>query len=87
MSTTYNGVAEMQFHERNVRKMSNRSTQPDRRAAEIKHPRAIATLGLMALRGEGMARDEAAAKEYFTRAEALGFDVEDYLRQVGIARP
>jgi uncharacterized protein len=58
-----------------------------RRAAELKHPRATATLGLMALRGEGMAKDEAAAKEWFARAEALGFDVEDYLRQVGIARP
>jgi TPR repeat protein len=58
-----------------------------RRAADKGHVQAIATLGLMALRGEGMPKDAAAAEAYFKRAEQLGYDVEAYLRKVGIARP
>jgi TPR repeat protein len=58
-----------------------------RRAAAKDHPRATATLGLMALRGEGMEKDHALAEHDFTRAEALGFDVDGYLRQAGTARP
>jgi TPR repeat protein len=58
-----------------------------RRAADKGHVQAIATLGLMALRGEGMPKDAAVAQAYFKRAEQLGYDVEAYLRNVGIERP
>lgn len=58
-----------------------------RRAADNGIARAAAALGLMALRGEGMPQDEAVARQYFARAEALGFELEPYLRANGIARP
>jgi TPR repeat protein len=57
------------------------------RAADKGHPRAAANLGVMAIRGEGMPRDEKAAKAFFARAEELGFDVDQHLRQLGVARP
>ena len=58
-----------------------------RRAADKGHAQATATLGLMATRGEGMPKDPQAAEAFFKRAEALGFDVESYLRKNGIERP
>jgi TPR repeat protein len=57
------------------------------RAADKGHPRAAANLGVMAIRGEGMPRDEKAAKAFFARAEELGFDVDQHLRQLGVERP
>jgi uncharacterized protein len=56
------------------------------RAADLGVGRAAAALGAMALRGEGMPRDPAAADKYFERAEDLGFDVDDYLRSIGLQR-
>jgi len=58
-----------------------------RRAAGQGIGRAAAALGVMALRGEGMPKDADAAKGYFARAEELDFDVESYLKEVGLPRP
>jgi TPR repeat protein len=56
--------------------------------SSVSRPRSLkAMLGLMALRGEGMAKDAVAADAYFKRAEELGYDVEAYLRKIGIERP
>jgi TPR repeat protein len=49
--------------------------------------RAAAALGVMALRGEGMEKDPQAAKAYLERADALGFDVDDYLAANRLKRP
>ena len=56
------------------------------RAADLGVGRAAAALGAMALRGEGMPRDAQAAEAYFKRAEESGFDVDGYLRQIGLQR-
>jgi TPR repeat protein len=58
-----------------------------RGAADKGVGRAAAALGVMAMRGQGMPKDEVAAKNYFARAEALGFDLASYLRASGIERP
>jgi len=57
-----------------------------KRAADLGNGRAAATLGVMALRGEGMDRDQAAAEAYFEQAEELGFDVDEFLELVGLQR-
>lgn len=57
-----------------------------KRAADLGVGRAAAALGAMALRGEGMPRDPKAADAYFKRAEELGFDVDEYLRKIGLQR-
>lgn len=41
----------------------------------------------MALRGEGMPADTEAAKAFFACADALGYDVESYLQELGLTRP
>ena len=58
-----------------------------RRAADKGIGRAAAALGVMALRGDGMPKDPEAAKAFFARAEELGFDLDQYLDQVGMTRP
>lgn len=58
-----------------------------RRAANKGIGRAAAALGVMAMRGDGMPNDPEAAKAFFARAEALGFDVDEYLDEVGMRRP
>jgi TPR repeat protein len=58
-----------------------------RGAADKGIARAAAALGVMAMRGEGMPKDEAVARSYFARAEALGFDIAPYLRANRIERP
>jgi TPR repeat protein len=58
-----------------------------RRAAGKGIGRAAAALGVMAMRGEGMPKDPAAAKVFFARAEELGFDADEYLGEVGMRRP
>lgn len=57
-----------------------------KRAADLGIGRAAAALGVMATRGEGMARDLDAAEAYFDRAAALGFDLDDYLAANGVTR-
>lgn len=56
------------------------------RAADLGVGRAAAALGVMAMRGEGMAKDATAAEAYFKRAEELDFELEDYLRANGVRR-
>jgi len=51
-------------------------------ASETGHGRASATLGTMYLGGQGVKRSEKKAKEYFSRAEAQGFDVRTFLEQL-----
>jgi uncharacterized protein len=58
-----------------------------KRAAELGIGRAAAALGVMALRGEGMPRDEDVARKYLDRAEELGFDVDEYLQANKLERP
>jgi TPR repeat protein len=58
-----------------------------RRAADKGIGRAAAALGVMAMRGDGMPKDPDAAKAFFARAEALGFELDDYLEENGIERP
>jgi uncharacterized protein len=58
-----------------------------KRAADLGMGRAAAALGVMALRGEGMERNPRAAKAYLARAEALGFDVDEYLAANQLKRP
>jgi len=70
-----------------VEKNFEESVRWYRAAADKGIARAAAALGIMALRGEGMPRDETAARDYFARAEALGFDLEPFLRANGIALP
>src|SRR5882724_2961191 len=50
------------------------------RAADLGAGEAAASLGVMALRGEGMPNDPKVAKEFLRRAEELGFDVDAFLR-------
>src|SRR5262249_44074341 len=57
-----------------------------KRAADLGVGRAAAAPGAMSLRGEGTARDPAAAEVYFKRAEELGFDVNEYLQKIGLSR-
>ena len=57
-----------------------------KRAADLGVGRAAAALGAMALRGDGMPRDAQAAEGYFKRAEELGFNVEEYLQEIGLQR-
>ncbi|MCL2713973.1 MAG: sel1 repeat family protein [Alphaproteobacteria bacterium] len=57
-----------------------------KRAADLGNGRAAATLGAMALRGEGMTRDRMAAEAYFEQAEKLGFDVDEFLDALGLER-
>ena len=70
-----------------VEKNLEQSVKWYRRAADAGVARAAATLGVMAMRGQGMPKDEAVARDYFARAEALGFELEPYLRANGIERP
>jgi TPR repeat protein len=58
-----------------------------RRAADKGIGRAAAALGVMAMRGDGMPKDPEAAKVFLARAEELGFDVDEYLGEVGMKRP
>jgi TPR repeat protein len=58
-----------------------------KRAADLGVARAAAALGVMALRGEGMAQDPEAAKEFLKRAEDAGFDVDEYLQANRLERP
>jgi hypothetical protein len=44
-------------------------------------------LGVMALRGEGMPKDEQPARQYLARAEGIGFDLAPYLRANTPERP
>jgi hypothetical protein len=48
-------------------------------ASEVGHGRASATLGTMYLGGQGVPRSEKKASEFFSRAEAQGFDVRGFL--------
>lgn len=57
-----------------------------KRAADLGIGRAAAALGMMAARGEGMAKDPDAAEAYFDRAEDLGFELDEYLRTNGVTR-
>ena len=57
-----------------------------KRAADLGIGRAAAALGAMALRGNGMPMDPKAADAYFKRAEELGFDVDEYLKSIGLQR-
>lgn len=57
-----------------------------KRAADLGIGRAAAALGVMAMRGEGMARDPDAAEAYFDRAADLGFELDEYLRANGVTR-
>jgi TPR repeat protein len=54
-----------------------------KRAADLGVARAAAALGVMAIRGEGMARDPEAAEAFLKRAEDSGFDVDEYLQANG----
>jgi uncharacterized protein len=58
-----------------------------RRAADKGIGRAVAALGVMAMRGDGMPKDPEAAKAFFARAEELGFELDDYLEKNKITRP
>jgi TPR repeat protein len=58
-----------------------------KRAADLGVARAAAALGIMALRGEGMAQDPGAAEAFLKRAEDAGFDVEEYLQANRLERP
>ena len=58
-----------------------------KRAADLGVARAAAALGVMALRGEGMARDPEAAEAFLKRAEDSGFDVDEYLQANRLERP
>jgi TPR repeat protein len=58
-----------------------------KRAADLGVAKAAAALGVMALRGEGMARDPEAAEAFLKRAEDLGFDVDEYLQANRLERP
>ncbi|MGY8663252.1 tetratricopeptide repeat protein [Bradyrhizobium sp. UFLA05-109] len=57
-----------------------------KRAADLGVGRAAAALGVMATRGEGMAKDPDAAEAYFDRAEKLGFELDEYLNANGVKR-
>lgn len=57
-----------------------------KRAANLGVGRAAAALGVMATRGEGMEKDLDAAESYFDRAEELGFELDEYLDEVGVKR-
>lgn len=52
-------------------------------ASECGHGRASATLGTMYLGGQGVKKSEKKAKEFFSRAEAQGFDVRTFLEELG----
>ncbi|MFO0641585.1 MAG: tetratricopeptide repeat protein [Polyangiaceae bacterium] len=52
-------------------------------ASEVGHGRASATLGTMYLGGQGVPRSEKKASEFFSRAEAQGFDVRGFLEGLG----
>ena len=52
-------------------------------ASECGHGRASATLGTMCLGGQGVKKSEKKAKEFFSRAEAQGFDVRTFLEELG----
>lgn len=64
-----------------------RSIEYYQRAADAGNGRAAATLGVMCLMGEGMEPDPKRAGRWLDEAEELGFDVDDWLDQVGMARP
>ncbi len=58
-----------------------------KRAADLGVGRAAAALAVMALRGEGMAKDPEAAKTYLRRADELHFDVDEFLQANQLRRP
>ena len=55
-----------------------------RRTVEAGSGRAAANLGVMAATGEGMSSDAAAAKQWFARAEALGYPWWDMAEMAGL---
>ncbi len=57
------------------------------RAAKAGNSQAAATLGYMYLTGDGVAPDPSAAAEWFNTAELGDFDVDDWLRRLGLERP
>ncbi|HQY63768.1 MAG: sel1 repeat family protein [Myxococcales bacterium] len=52
-------------------------------ASENGHGRASATLGTMYLGGKGVRKSDKKAAEFFERAEAQGFDVQEFLEGLG----
>jgi TPR repeat protein len=58
-----------------------------KRAADLGVGRAAAALAVMALRGEGMAKDPEATKTYLRRADELHFDVDEFLQANQLRRP
>lgn len=58
------------------------------RAADAGHANAAFTAGFMCLVGDGgLPVDRDAARDYFSRAEELGFDVDEVLADMGQERP
>ena len=57
------------------------------RAAKAGNAQAAATLGVMRLTGDMVPQDPKAAAEWFGQAESGGFEVEAWLRRLGLERP
>ncbi|MGB3440430.1 MAG: tetratricopeptide repeat protein [Actinophytocola sp.] len=58
------------------------------KAADAGHPNSAFTAGVMCLTGDGgLPVDEARAATFFARAEELGFDVDEELDYMDLARP
>lgn len=58
------------------------------RAADAGHARSAYAAGVMCLTGDGgLPVDEGKAADFLARAEALGFDVDDALDELGLSRP
>jgi TPR repeat protein len=61
-------------------------SEPSRGRFVTAHGRLLA-LGVMALRGEGMAKDPECAKAFLRRADELHFDVDEFLQANQLRRP
>jgi TPR repeat protein len=57
------------------------------RAGQAGNARAAATLGVMYLTGEGVDTDRSRAAQWLDRADDLGHPVDEWLAQLGLARP